>query len=203
MPLPDRHGASLRPSTGSSISISKRDEGRMAPIAGRVPQNIATPAGSLLVAVAPACDQLARGADPGQRAFLVEHLLAAFLDEAAQHRAGPNAARRPRSARPCGRSPWGRPAWRRDAVALELAIGMVGADRDPEPVRRAHQHGLDFARRVVAQHLDAVGLGQQARRRRDSTAAPSTAAARRSPSAPRYDGRAPRRRGRSSRRSPD
>ena len=50
-----------------------------------------------------------------------------------------------------------------DAVALDLAVGVVGADRDPEPVGGTDQHWLDLARTVVAQHLDALGLGQHLR----------------------------------------
>jgi len=135
----------------------------MAPIAGMVPQNIAMWGWQPVVAVAPVCDQLTRGAEPGQRAFLVKNLPAGFLDEAAQHEPVPNAAPRPRKRQAERGDDLGADLLGgRDAITLYPAVGVIGAHGDPEPVRRAHQHGLDFARCVVAQHLYADGLRQQA-----------------------------------------
>ena len=142
--------------------MSKRDEDRMPPIAGRVPQNIATPAGRRL-SPWPSGDQIAWRADLAQKAFLIGDLLAAFLDEAAQDELVPvrlDFLEAPgRAADHLGADLLGLG----DTVGLELAVGMVGADRDPQPVGRADQYRLGLARRVVAHDLDGLGLRQQAR----------------------------------------
>jgi predicted alpha/beta hydrolase len=42
----------------------------------------------------------------------------------------------------------------RDAVRLHPAVGVVGAEPDPEPVGEREEDNLDLARGVHAQHLD-------------------------------------------------
>ena len=143
--------------------MSKRDEDRMPPIAGKRAAEHRDAGRQALVAVAPAGDQVARRADLAQKAFLVGDLLAAFLDEAAQDQLVPvrlDLLEAPgRAADHLGADLLGLG----NAVGLELAVGMVGADGDPQPVGRADQYRLGLAGRVVAHGLDGLGLRQQAR----------------------------------------
>ena len=136
--------------------MSKRDEERMPPIAGMVPQNIATPAGRRLSPLRQPAIRSRGARILARRPFLVGDLLAAFLDEAAQDELVPvrlDLLEAPgRAADHLGADLLGMG----DAVALELAVGMVGADRDPEPVGGADQHRLGLARRVVAQRPGCV-----------------------------------------------
>ncbi len=48
----------------------------------------------------------------------------------------------------------------RDRVGLDLAVGVVGADSQEQPLFAGDQHGLDFAGTLGAQNLDTLGLGQ-------------------------------------------
>src|SRR4029453_6977245 len=95
-----------------------------------------------LVAIVPTGDEIARRAHRGEKALLVRHLLAAFLDEAAQDELVPvrlDFLEAPgRAADHLGADLLGLG----DAVGLALAVGMVGAARDPQPVGRADQHWL-------------------------------------------------------------
>lgn len=42
------------------------------------------------------------------------------------------------------------------AMALHRAVGVIGADPDPQAVGERHEHRLDLARGLFAQHLDRV-----------------------------------------------
>src|SRR5260221_14680361 len=83
---------------------------------------------------APAGDQVAWRTDIGQRALLVEHAFAAVPDEAAQYQAVPmrlDLLEAPgHAADRLGADLLGDG----DAIALGLAVGMVGAQGHPEPV---------------------------------------------------------------------
>lgn len=142
----------------------KRGKGRMLPMALIVPQNIATLVGRRLSPLRQPASESRGGRNIGQRPLLVEHLFARLGHIAAQDQAIPVRLAILEAPRGAADRLLADLLGDGDAVALDLAVSMVGADRDPEPVGRTDQHRLDLARAVVPQHLDRVGLGQQRRR---------------------------------------
>src|SRR5947209_14714551 len=50
-----------------------------------------------------------------------------------------------------------------DAIALDLAVGVVGADTDKDAALPADQHELDLAAGIATGDFDAVGQGQSSR----------------------------------------
>ncbi len=134
----------------------------MPPCTASVPQNIAVPAGSSCAAgIEP--DQFLGRTHRRDRALLIEAPLARAGHERAQDQPVPM---RRDVAEPPKKRAHGLRAHllrQRDADRLRLAVGVIGAEPEPQAIGERIDHHLRLAARVAADHLDRVRGGEQRR----------------------------------------
>ena len=129
----------LRPSFGSCSSISKRLAGRMPPIAPSVPQNMRVPAGSS--GPPGRRDSRSLACAGCERALLVQGALSVDHGEGAHLDRVPMGFDVVKPPERAGDRLAAQLLGQRDAHGLGLAVGVIGADPQPEPVGKENSTG--------------------------------------------------------------